>query len=275
MSQSFAYFDRLIDAFENGRTGRCSHLGHWDLRPDGIPDVRPEITFQMAQQRMDDVMLELANLKSGQFVLDIGCGLGGLIERIDSRFSGLQLSGINVDPRQLDVCQRLRSKAENVIRWHEADACDLSFENNSFDTVFCVEAMFHFDSRARFLEQALRVLKPGGRLVMSDIVLLDSPHISSTPRFMIEAILNDGYGPWPDPWALQGTSADICQRLGSARVQSFDATTQTLPTYEYIIPQKHTDHRDPGDASSRAAMLLRWLHRNGGLRYEYVTAIKT
>ena len=274
MSQHFAYFDRLIDAFENGRTGRCAHLGHWDLRPDGLPDVRPDITFQMAQQRMNDVLLELANLKSGQTVLDIGCGLGGLIDRIDSRFSGLQLTGINVDPRQLDVCHRLRSKSQNVIRWGEADACELPFENNSFDIVFCVEAMFHFAARTRFLEQALRVLKPGGKLVMSDIVLLDSPLTLATPRFMIEAILNDDYGPWPDPWAREGTAAAICSRLGFANVQRIDATVQTSPTYEYIIPQKHTDELDPGDASSRAAMLLRWLHRNGGLKYEYVSAEK-
>src|SRR5438034_5931485 len=45
----------------------------------------------------------------------------------------------------------------------EADACALPFPDASFDRVLAVECIFHFPSRLRFLKEAARVLKPGGR----------------------------------------------------------------------------------------------------------------
>ena len=144
MPQNLVYFDRLIDAWESGRAGRCAHFGHWEVMPEpGVVDSSSE-SFRIAQQRLDEVMIDMAFLRSGQSVLDVACGFGGLLERIDSQFTEMNLTGINIDPRQLDICQQLRSTSDNSIRWQEADACELPFADHSFDRVFCVEAMFHF-----------------------------------------------------------------------------------------------------------------------------------
>lgn len=268
------YFERLIEAWQCGRAGRSAHLGHWDFQPEpGHADAESE-DFRIAQQRLDDVMIEMASVRSGQSVLDVGCGLGGLIECIDSQFADMNLTGINIDPRQLDICQRLRSKSGNSIRWQEADACELPFPDNSFDRVFCVEAMFHFSSRRTFLAEALRVLKPSGRFAASDVRLTNSPATISTPRFMIQALLNDGYGPWPDPWTENGSAQDICRELGFTNIKLMDATQNTLPMYDYIVPKNHVESYDPGDPPARSAMLMRWLHSNGGLVYEYLSGGK-
>jgi len=274
MPQLPVYFDRLIDAWENGRSGRCAHLGHWDFSPEPNASDSQSDGFRIAQQRLDDVMIEMAMVRSGQSVLDIGCGFGGLIECIDSQFTDMNLTGINIDPRQLDICHRLRSKSQNSIRWQEADACELPFANNSFDRIFCVEAMFHFSSRRTFLAEVYRVLKPTGRFAASDITLTDSPATVSTPRFMTRALLNDGYGPWPDPWCADGTAMSIGQDLGFVDLRRMDATENTLPIYDYIVSKKHKQDHDPGDAAARSAMVLRWLHQNGGLNYEYLSGVK-
>jgi len=66
----------------------------------------------------------------------------------------------------------------------------------------------------------------------------------------------------------------ICLELGFVNLRLMDATENTLPIYDYILPKKHTEDRDPGDAAARSAMVLRWLHQNGGLRYEYISGVK-
>ena len=91
---------------------------------------------------------------------------------------------------------------------------------------------------------------------------------------MIQALLNDGYGPWPDPWAENGTAETISRELGFTGIKLVDATQNTLPMYDYIVPKKHTNQQDPGDPAARSALLLRWLHRNGGLKYEYLSGMK-
>ncbi len=290
-----AYFERIVASYHGGNKNRCAHLGHWDLEcsrsgsaisiapnpgpADSPAPVSPKLysasEFQAAQQRLDDQMIRLAQLGPGQSVLDVGCGLGGLIERINEHWSGVELTGLNVDPEQLEICHRIRPQPGNSLRWLEGDACELPFEDQIFDCVFCVEAMFHFPSRRKFLMEVLRVLKPEGRLVASDIVLLSMPRLESFPRFAVAAILNDGYGPWPDPWCDHGAMSSLCEELGFRESTLIDATVNTLPTYDFIVPARFHDDHDPGDPATRAALMLRWLHKNSGLRYEYFSAVKS
>lgn len=275
-----AYFERIVASYHGGNKNRCAHLGHWDaLAHDDATATSSQAMlgegFQAAQQRLDEQMILLGQIDHGQSVLDVGCGLGGLVDRVNSSWLGMSLTGLNVDPEQLEICHRIRPHHDNSLHWQEGDACELPFDDASFDRVFCIEAMFHFSSRRRFLSEVWRVLKPGGRLVTSDIVLLESSTVQQVPRFAVAALLNDGYGPWPDPWCDDGSTWSLCEALGFAELTLIDATSNTLPSYDFVIPRGFNDQHDPGDPATRAAMMLRWLHKSGALRYEYFTATKS
>lgn len=257
-----AYFDYLIDAFHRGESGRFVHLGYWDA-----PGSAAGEDFAAAQMRLDERIIGMAGFATGQDILDVGCGFGGSIAGLNRTHSDVRLTGVNIDPRQLEICRLLLPSNGNRLDWHEADACRLPFPDASFDRVVCIEAMFHFSSRREFFHEAARVLKPRGLLVGSDITVLPSVQALDVPGFCIEAPLQDGYGPWPDFW---GDDADLAALAGAAGLhlaELQDATANTLPSHRFTAPRGINESRDSGNAALRAALMLRWLHRAGHLRY--------
>jgi MPBQ/MSBQ methyltransferase len=249
------YFDNLIDAYRRGATERSVHLGYWPHGDDG--------DFAGAQARLDRLLLDLAAIDAGQSVLDVGCGFGGTLARINDAYRGMRLAGVNIDSRQLEICQRIDRTADNRMSWHLADAGRLPFADASFDRVLCVEAMFHFSSRRQFFAEAARLLKPGGVLAGTDILI---PAAARSAGFPIEAILQAGFGPWPDVWGDDADHATLAMTAGLSGDMR-DITAEVGPSYRYTAPPDV----DPGNsrvpASMRASVALRWLHDRGWVRY--------
>lgn len=104
-------------------------------------------------------------------VLDVGCGLGATTSLIKSRWPDAQVIGINLSENQIDYCQRNHGDCDFALM----NATDLKFTEESFDVIFSAEAAFHFNTRVDFFKQAYRALKPGGSLLLCDI-LLDPDH---------------------------------------------------------------------------------------------------
>ncbi len=114
-----------------------------------------------------------ADLPVGGDVLDVGNGLGAQDPVIASVATPRSLTVVNITHSQL-VAGRDRL-AEAGARAVNADATRLPIRDASMDGIISVEAAFHFPSRARFFAEALRVLRPGGVLTMSDIPTQRSP----------------------------------------------------------------------------------------------------
>lgn len=264
------YLDAMLAAHAAGRAGRSIHLGYWPPGPACETDG-----FLTAQARLDDLVIDVARLADGLTALDVACGLGGLLATIDARFRGMDLTGVNHDPRQLDACHRLRPRPDTALRWVEAGAGRLPFAAESFDRVFCVEAMFHFDSRDAFLREAYRVLRADGRLVVTDILLHPPTDVAAARA--VHADLVAAYGPWPEPWSTPGRLGAQVAAAGFADIELTDLTSATLPSYRFLLPDGVARMASLGDGQhpdplGRSLGALQRLHASGNLSYVCLAA---
>lgn len=109
--------------------------------------------------------LRRLDVERGERVLDVGCGTGVLLEGLSRGVPGAALVGVDVSFGMLRVArERLGGEAELV----QAGAEALPFADASFDVVASVSALHFFADPLRALRGIARVLRPGGRLVLTD-----------------------------------------------------------------------------------------------------------
>lgn len=148
--------DPILEAFYAG--SGYANLGYWD---------RSTGDAVAACDRLVDRVVEMGGGGAPGRVLDVACGQGATTRRMLRHFDAGRISAINISQAQLEAA---RDRAPGVT-FYRMDATSLQFPDGYFDRVVCIEAAFHFRTRRRFFEEALRVLAPGGSLAVSDLLM--------------------------------------------------------------------------------------------------------
>lgn len=258
-----AYLDAAVAAQRAGRRTPFIHLGLWAAPPTPAELAAPQ-AFAQAQERLNRVLLQMAQLADGQCVVDVGCGVGGTLATVDAAHERMQLLGVNLDARQLALAATTwRPRGPNRLGWLQADALALPLADASADRLLCIEAMFHFGSRAGFFAEAARVLKPGGLLVCSDLVMRAPFDTTDADDAAQRQALLAGFGPWPELDQAAIDHAALAAPAGLRLVQQHDATRATLPSHHFTVAPGAPGH----DAVAGAARTLARLHREGRMAY--------
>jgi SAM-dependent methyltransferase len=115
-------------------------------------------------QQWPSLIADAARIHKGQRVLDVACGTGVLARTIASRVGRTgSVSGVDINPGMLAVARR---KARHI-EWRQARAENLPYEDNQFDAVVSQFGLMFFENRGDAIKEMIRVLKPGGRLVVA------------------------------------------------------------------------------------------------------------
>ena len=131
------------------------NVGYWEADTE----QQEQACFNLMEK-----LLAFIPEKQGK-ILDVGCGLGATTNYLSKYYSPQNVIGINISPQQLEQAQINASACKFI----NMDAVKMDFEDNSFENIICVEAAFYFDTREQFLGEAKRILKPGGKLILSDL----------------------------------------------------------------------------------------------------------
>jgi ubiquinone/menaquinone biosynthesis C-methylase UbiE len=131
------------------------------------------ITFGR-EGKLRQLTLDLAQIQPGDRVLEIGCGTGTLTLAAKVRVGASgEVAGIDIAPEMVGVASRKAARKGLDASFQVASVERIPFTDNHFDAVVCSFMIFHMPEsvRSRGLAEIRRVLKPGGRLFILDLVL--------------------------------------------------------------------------------------------------------
>lgn len=97
-------------------------------------------------------------------LLDVGCGTGFMIELLKKQ-KDAQYHGLDLSPEMIKVA---KSKFHESVHLVVGTADALPYDDNSFDVVCCVQSFHHYPYPEKAMNEAYRILKPGGLYILSD-----------------------------------------------------------------------------------------------------------
>jgi ubiquinone/menaquinone biosynthesis C-methylase UbiE len=111
-------------------------------------------------------LVDAAALRTGERVLDVACGTG-VVARLAARHSEPgKVAAVDINPGMLAVA-RENAPATASIEWHEGSAEALPFADEAFDVVLCQMGLQFFPDKLKALQEMLRVLAVGGRVLIN------------------------------------------------------------------------------------------------------------
>ena len=134
-------------------------------------DVFSDLLGMGVNGRNSRMVIELAKIKPGDSVLDVACGTGSLtLTALSYTGASGKVYGIDASPGMIEVARRKVSRSAPQVNFQVGLAEKLDFPDASFEAVISRLAIHHLpdDLKGRAFVEILRVLKPGGRLMIVD-----------------------------------------------------------------------------------------------------------
>jgi ubiquinone/menaquinone biosynthesis C-methylase UbiE len=119
-------------------------------------------------RRMQKRVLDMVDLRKGAAFLDIGCGTGWAVRTAAEIVGpGGSAHGIDLSPRMIQEAKQAAHGIGNA-HFQTANAEDLPFARNSFDSIICTMSFHHYLDPQKAVREMARVLKPGGKVCIVD-----------------------------------------------------------------------------------------------------------
>ena len=124
-------------------------------------------------------LARLAGLRRGDRVLHVGCGIGGPARTLAVEY-GCHVTGVDIAESYVDAGRLLTERVglDDAVSLHVGNALDLSYGDASIDVVWMQHVSMYVSDKTPLYHEARRVLRPGGKLAMHEIVAgsVSPPH---------------------------------------------------------------------------------------------------
>jgi tocopherol O-methyltransferase len=147
----------VVSPYYHSLWGEHIHHGYW---------IRGDESKETAQNQLIDHLAQLANIKNGSRILDIGCGFGGSSLHLAKKYSA-SVTGITISPVQVQMAKEAAAKTDLDASFLLMDAEEMQFAQ-PFDVLWSVESISHYHDPQKFFAAAVKFLKPGGCFALTD-----------------------------------------------------------------------------------------------------------
>ena len=195
----------------------------------------PVVALTTREGHFKDRVLERAEVRNGERVLDLACGTGTLAIELAERVPGARITGADGDP---GILQRARAKAASSgvdVEFDEALASDLSYADEGFDVVLSTLFFHHLEDAAKreTADEVFRVLRPGGRVVVADWGRPQDPLMRAAflPVQLLDGFSNTG-------GHVAGALPGVLAHSGLHPVEVTDRIRTPLGTIEILVARR-------------------------------------
>lgn len=181
---------------------------------------------------MNRVLAETVGISAGDRILDAGCGIGGSSFWLANQFSGISVTGVNINEMQIGIANEhaRRNNLQSRVEFRVADFGQTGLASDSFDVVWALESVCYSEDKQDFLDEAFRVLKPGGRLLIAD-GFLTGDELNPRERKIVDK--------WCRGWAIPNVLSveqfrEHLSETGFRNIRFRDITPQVTPSSRRI-----------------------------------------
>jgi len=163
----------------------------------GTPEQ--ERLVEQAEHWRERLIRDGTVLAPGARVMEVGCGAGAVLAVLGQEFPGLNLCGVDREPKQLAFAARHLERSGVEATLVEADARALPFADESFDHVWMMWFLEHVADPPAALREARRVLVPGGSITAIEVdystfrATPSTPAIDALARSMVAGMQASGW----------------------------------------------------------------------------------
>ncbi len=163
----------VVSPYYHSLWGEHIHHGYW---------VRGDESKEAAQIQLIDHLAQLADIKIGSRILDIGCGFGGSSLYLAKKY-GASVTGITISPVQVRMAKEAAAKTNLDASFFLMDAEEMHFAQ-PFDLLWSVESISHYHDPRNFFASAVKFLKPGCCFALTDWFQKENLSASARKKFI-------------------------------------------------------------------------------------------